>query len=289
MRNLLKGTRFQSWQIISYLYKIYTAFLIRNCERTSEDTVLINFKNIEFEIESKDITMLPTLISGEYEFLELAAVSKNIKPGDIFLDIGSNIGIYSLLVSGLVGSSGRVIAIEPHPKTVAILRRNVQRNIEIGHIVEVLQLAISNFNGISYLQSTTFLGTSHLISNPGRDNLPQPGLDPVKVCTLDRLVLELEMNPTFIKCDVEGFEAHVIEGALNYLNKAKPKILLEICGDQSRRENVSWEKAIKILGENYFTIEVFGPTACSQRESMPVAEVIQLTLNDGRLHNVLLV
>ena len=110
----------------------------------------------------------------------------------------------------------------------------------------------------------------------------------VQVNTLDHLVLTLQESPTFIKCDVEGFEAFVIEGGRDYLNRTKPKFLLEVSGFQSKRQNVNWDNAIKILEEIYSTIEVFGPAVPIQRNKQ-LRDVLQVVLQDGRLHNILLI
>ena len=288
VRNSIKRTRFQHWKITSICYGYYTKFVIRKLTRPTAGTVLIAFNGLEIEIESKDITMLPTLLSDEYEVLEFAAVSRLIKLGETFLDIGSNVGIWSLYVSRLIGPTGRVIAVEPNPETLIILHRNLQRNEELGQRVTVVPIAISNFNGVSQLESTDYLGTSHLINNLKTKDSSTIKAESVQVNTLDHLVLTLQESPTFIKCDVEGFEAFVIEGGRDYLNRTKPKFLLEVSGFQSKRQNVNWDNAIKILEEIYSTIEVFGPAVPIQRNKQ-LRDVLQVVLQDGRLHNILLI
>ena len=288
IRNTIKGTKFQNWKVTSICYGYHTKFAIRNLTRPAVGTVLIQFKGLEIEIESKDITMLPTLLSGKYEVLEFTAVSRLIKSGEIFLDIGSNIGIWSLYVSRLVGPLGRVIAVEPNPKTLTILHRNLERNHELGRTVTVVPIAISNFSGISKLESTDYLGTSHLINDSRTKDSSAIEAESVQVDTLDHLILTLKTHPTFVKCDVEGFEAFVIEGGKEYLKSIKPRFLLEISGIQSKRENVDWDLAIKVIEGIYPTIEVFGPTAPIQKNK-DLRDILQDILDDGRLHNILLI
>jgi FkbM family methyltransferase len=284
----MKGTRFQSWKITSICYGYYTKFAIRKLTRPTTGTVLIAFNGLEIEIESKDITMLPTLLSDEYEVLEFAAVSRLIKSGETFLDIGSNVGIWSLCVSRLIGPTGRVIAVEPNPETLRILHRNLQRNEGLGQRVTVVPVAISNFNGVSQFENTDYLGTSHLINNSRIKDSSIVKAESVQVNTLDHLILSLQESPTFIKCDVEGFEAYVIEGGKDYLNRTRPKFLLEVSGIQSNHQNVKWDNAIKILEEIYSIIEVFGPTAPIQKNNK-LRDVLEVVLQDGRLHNILLI
>ncbi len=287
-RKSLKGTRVQNWKITSNCYRLYTKLAIRKHERPTVGTILIGFKGIEFEIESKDITMLPTLLTEDYENLEFEAISRLINLGEVFLDIGSNIGIWSLYVSRLVGPTGEVIAVEPNPNTLALLERNLDRNPELARVVSVAPLAISNFNGTANFESTDYLGTSHLLSNSRMKDFSSTKVELVEVSTLDHLILDYEINPTFVKCDVEGFEAYVIEGGESYLRAKKPKILIEISGIQSARENVNWDNAIRILASTYSYIEVFGPTAQTQT-SKGIGDILQNILSDGRLHNVLLI
>ncbi len=284
----MKGTRFQRWKVTSICYGYYTKFAIRKLTRPTTGTVLIAFNGLEIEIESKDITMLPTLLSDEYEVSEFAAVSRLIKSGETFLDIGSNVGIWSLCASRLIGPTGRVIAVEPNPETLRILHRNLQRNEGLGQRVTVVPVAISNFNGVSQFENTDYLGTSHLINNSKIKDSSIVKAEFVQVNTLDHLILSLQESPAFIKCDVEGFEAYVIEGGKDYLNRTRPKFLLEVSGIQSKHQNVNWDNAIKILEEIYSIIEVFGPTAPIQKNNQ-LRDVLEVVLQDGRLHNILLI
>ena len=68
------------------------------------------------------------ILYGGYETREIDLLCSFVKPGDCVLDVGANIGLYSLALSRAVGPSGRVIAVEPDPDNLALLRRNLQAN-----------------------------------------------------------------------------------------------------------------------------------------------------------------
>lgn len=82
---------------------------------------------------------------GEYEPMETRLVRERLQEGDVFLDVGANIGWYTVLASPRVGAGGKVIAFEPDPANAAMLRRNVEANGLTNVVVE--EKALSNEPG----------------------------------------------------------------------------------------------------------------------------------------------
>lgn len=72
-------------------------------------------------------------------------MAERLKPGDVFVDVGANIGYFSLLASKLVGPGGRVVAIEASPEVFDLLRRNLELNK--AHNVRAVNVAISDREG----------------------------------------------------------------------------------------------------------------------------------------------
>ena len=83
--------------------------------------------------------------NGVYEPCETEFVMNEIKKGDVVLDIGANIGYYTLIFARLVGEEGKVFAFEPDPENFALLKKNVE--INGYHNVVLVQKAISNKTG----------------------------------------------------------------------------------------------------------------------------------------------
>jgi FkbM family methyltransferase len=92
---------------------------------------------------SKQLAFVDYILTSEREAIEAALCT--LQPGDTFLDVGSHYGIYSVLASKLVGPAGRVIAVEPHPESLQVLRANLALN-GCGN-VEALNAAFSDSSG----------------------------------------------------------------------------------------------------------------------------------------------
>lgn len=155
-----------------------------------------------------------SILHGAWEPMSTAVVARTVKPGMVAYDIGANIGYYTLLLSALVGSGGRVFAFEPMPEPFKVLCKHVDLN-QLGN-VSLAQLACSN----------TKTGARKLFNYswpPGRCSQ-----EPADV--LERQLDDLGLPwPDFIKIDVDGYELKVLEGGLTMLSAYHPILLLEVC------------------------------------------------------------
>lgn len=137
------------------------------------------------------------------EFDDMQFAARLLKPGDVVVDVGANIGLYSLLAASRVGD-GRVIAFEPHPVAATRLRENIDLNKL--HSVEVRVEAVGSSAGEARL--TADLDTANYIV-VGDDDSRTVG---VPVSTLDDVV-EAGRPVALVKLDTEGFESAVLAGA----------------------------------------------------------------------------
>lgn len=138
---------------------------------------------------------------GLHEYVDMRYVLDTLKPGDLFVDIGANVGSYTVLASKVRGA--RTIAVEPDPVTAQALRRNIEVN-GIADKVEVVEAALGAHAGT--ISFTVGRGTVNRVAQVGDENVRD-----VVARTLDD-VLGGEV-PKVIKIDVEGFEAEVFKGA----------------------------------------------------------------------------
>lgn len=129
--------------------------------------------------------------------VEMAAVVHLLRSGELFVDIGANLGVFTILAAGVAGA--RVVAIEPAPETLPNLRAHVLLN-GLEAKVEVAATALSDAPGT--IRMTAGLGASNRVDATGIA---------VPVTTLDALLAGRQ--PTVIKLDVEGHEAPVLRGA----------------------------------------------------------------------------
>jgi FkbM family methyltransferase len=145
---------------------------------------------------------------GLHEFADMGFLLHFLRPNDLFIDIGANIGSYTVLASGVVGA--RCWAIEPDPISVERLTRNVEVN-GIGQKVVVCPFALGDRE--VDLPFTIGLDTMNRVAAAG-DSATRI----VKQRTLDTLTERVE--PRMIKMDVEGYEETVLKGARATLRKA---------------------------------------------------------------------
>ena len=131
-----------------------------------------------------------------------------LRPGDTVIDAGANVGSLSLLAATIVGVSGRVLAVEPHPRIFGFLRQNLALNGAVT--VQAENTALGDAQG-ELCFSDTRSDDQNSVQRSG------PGIR-VPVTTLDVLAAELAQI-ALLKIDVEGFEIAVLHGAAGVLSR----------------------------------------------------------------------
>ena len=164
------------------------------------------------------------LYCGLHEFNDMSFLLHFLRPEDLFVDIGANIGSYSVLAGAHVGAT--TISIEPVPSTYDHLVNNILVN-NIQHNSTLLNIALGAKPGA--IKFTTALDTmNHVATDADVDFVF------VNVEILDNVLSE-QKAPALLKIDVEGFETEVIEGASITLSREELKaIIIELNGSGSR-------------------------------------------------------
>jgi len=148
-----------------------------------------------------------------HEHDAVSFVLKILNPGDVFIDVGAHMGLYSLLAGLKVGTSGLVVAIEPNPLNALILRHNIKLN-KLRN-VHVIQKALGDSSeGVAELHfDIRRTGFSKLIEDRKRTN--RELTVKVQMTTLDEIVGELGIREIkAIKIDTEGYDFKVLRGAI---------------------------------------------------------------------------
>lgn len=152
----------------------------------------------------------------------------HIRPGDTVVDVGANIGVYTMLAAELAGPAGHVHAFEPDPQSMCYLLTNVSRN-GLAERVTLWNLAASDrsANARLYLDVKTARTTSLRADAYSPDAQRR---EPLVVATamLDELITQ---PPRFVKIDVEGAELAVLAGAARLLREHHPVLLVEVLPD----------------------------------------------------------
>src|SRR5258708_18504275 len=188
---------------------------------------------LEYKTESSGVLLLEPGHSftgcfwpavDRYESDVRAALFHFLREGSVFIDCGANVGYFSVLAHGIVGSSGRVIAIEANPLTFRLLQRNLQRN----GLKEAINCAVASSSGeiTLYMPATgdiySSLRTGGLVVGNNIQSFKVTGK------TLDEIVRTLNLrNIDLIKIDVEGAEIEVLRSAAEVVAKYRPAIICE--------------------------------------------------------------
>jgi FkbM family methyltransferase len=160
------------------------------------------------------------------EYDDMVFALRYLRPGDAFIDVGANIGYYSLLAS-LVNEQAPVLALEPHP----IASRRLQENASINAFanIRVRAVAVGRISGTAALTSDLVEQNRISVGNEGA-----VATVAVPVVTLDAVLPQEGIDPAdvrLVKIDTEGFEVNVLAGANDLLDaRPGPVWLVELAG-----------------------------------------------------------
>jgi FkbM family methyltransferase len=192
------------------------------------------------------------LIDGSYEPDLTAFILSRLEPGDVFVDVGANIGCFTIPAAMKIGSSGQVLAAEASPSVFPHLKANVETNgLRDRVMLEVSAVAAEEGVVEFYPAPAEHFGMGSMA--------PQFSAKPVKIpaITLDALVVKKAVHtPKLIKVDVEGFETAVFKGAQKILAATPaPIVVFEFCdwaedrsglGDRGTAQKLLMESGYRI-------------------------------------------
>lgn len=165
---------------------------------------------------------------GSYEPEETGLIGRLVKPGMVTMDVGANIGYFTVLMAHLVGPTGCVHAFEPNPRVCRELEFNIGLNPELkdGRIaVHNLALGSQNETADFFCPVSGQEGVGGLKDTR---RVPVAGVIRVPVCTLDEVLQQHNLaRVDFLKMDIEGGEFDLLRGSPRVLTELRPSILFE--------------------------------------------------------------
>jgi len=181
----------------------------------------------------------PTAYSSDLDFLR-----RYLRPDDVFVDVGANIGYLSITAAKAVGPGGQVFSFEAHPRISAYLEKNVALNRLSNTVVR--NLALGNTNGVV-----------DLCECPGDDSqswvAQGRGAFSVPMMCLDDALRDLRSAVALLKVDVEGYEKFVLEGAGRILSSVMC-IYIECSAQNFSRYGYGPETLLAFLTKAGFTL-----------------------------------
>ena len=240
--------------IASYYHLVGTLMKILNKKFITKK--IYNYKML-LDLYDKGISRT-LLLFGKRELEHKKMLENIIKPEMTVLDIGANIGYYSLMMLELIGNKGKLIAVEPSPSNIEILRKNLLLNKY--NDIEVHNAAISDENGTKkfFLSEMSNLNT---LNYTEKKSLNLTG-ETINVKTLTVPQIMEGRNLDLIRMDVEGHEVEVLNGLIPNIgvNNLYPSIIFETHRSRYNNEH-SMENTLKNLFAKNYKVSMLGSTS----------------------------
>jgi FkbM family methyltransferase len=188
--------------------------------------------------------------TGMWEPRQVALFERLLRAGEAALDIGANIGHHSVVLSHLVGASGRVAAFEPQMQMYNLLNANLVLNgcrnvlplrLALGSAAATLAMYPISYDDFQPFGSLGICSATQGITTRG-ETVPAARLDDILPS------LELDDRPlSLIKIDVQAFELFVLQGAESLLRREHPSISIEIAPFYMRQAGYDWRAIFTLL------------------------------------------
>ncbi len=245
----------------------------------SKANLILNYqiwsnKSIKLVIPKNDLrTASFTIIAnGHYESLLENVIFELSEKSKKFLDIGANMGFYSLGAS-LVNEKLQVLAFEPNP----FIRESLIQNIDLNDVeknIEIIELALSNFKGEATFSVPAFTGSGGGSLKNLHPEEGAPSEFTVEVEKLDNLRKKLN-GADLLKIDVEGAEFQLIKGGMGFILENRPTIVIELLRKWMKPFQSTPQDVIDLLSElNYICFAV------TESSLIPT-----LVINDSTIEN----
>lgn len=175
-------------------------------------------------ISSKDLSIMPTLVTtGMFEVPLTKYFISIIKQGFTVVDVGTNVGYFTILASKLVGSEGKVIGFEANAELVANVKDNLAMNWLTENTTIVNKAVYSENTVLQFLSSERFHAYSSIHEKPKDGNV----LDSYSSGNVDAVSLDSELHDIeqidLLKIDIEGGEYHAFLGMMGLIENKKIK------------------------------------------------------------------
>src|SRR5262249_6373934 len=195
-------------------------------------------------------------VTGLYEPNEFLLLSKILKPSMIFVDVGANMGLYTLYAARRIGAIGRVLAIEPSGRERAVLENNVRLNALTN--VTVRGNAISDkVSEVELLVAQAQHSGHNTLGAFGYDT-PLDHREKTQTELLDDIVTAEGLpRVDVVKMDVEGAELKALRGARMTLENHRPLLLLELSDRALQHQNASSAEVLVLLAQYGYKVHGF--------------------------------
>ena len=260
-RLLMPGILLRRAIYVRPMQKYQLALRARLLRRVIGGTVTFDLSEFrgKFDVGIRSDVTTRVMFEGAYEREYAKRCSEVIDRERDAIDVGANVGFYTVLMASCLGAGRRVLSLEPTPKAYELLRRNVEQN-HMSQKVIACQIAATARDGEETINVCVdreeYSSAGPVIHHSAAGSVVQSLVVPAAM--LDTLCAKYTLKPGFLKIDVEGYEYQVLLGASHILKEFRPTILIELYDDllracgSSTSEVIAW---LRTMGYRIFSAE----------------------------------
>ncbi|MCX5907142.1 MAG: FkbM family methyltransferase [Deltaproteobacteria bacterium] len=212
------------------------------------------YRQLGGQIEVR-ITPQSRYFEDNYEMESMRVIGNQLQRGDTAVDVGANIGLYSLLMGKRVGETGKIYAFEPSRESFAQFQINMELN-GLGKVVEAYPVLVGCEAKRQLFYEDGFQGTNRV--GGSRYDGPQTRVVERDTVLLDDFFGHRQRRPKVMKIDVEGYELQVLRGARETLRASQCVVLVEMHPDLWPELGYDWmdiETYLEEVGFGMFSLD----------------------------------
>ncbi|MBD1109344.1 FkbM family methyltransferase [Pelagibacterales bacterium SAG-MED50] len=255
MKKIIKYFQVYNFQVFKIIFRNFLFYLHKKIN--PKGSLLINIYNFKMLISLKYDGISKVLYMLKKRELDHKwMIDNELSPGSVVLDIGANIGYYLIMVAKKIGSLGKIYAIEPDPRNIELLKKNIKLN-NLDDIVYLEEGAISNKDEIAELKlsAKTNINTFEPKKNQYYDNS-------IKVQKYDfGNYLKNKKRFDMVRMDIEGHEINIFDSLIrfskNFENHLPKKIIFETHCDVYKKQKEYVRKILSEIFELGYEIKYF--------------------------------
>jgi FkbM family methyltransferase len=255
-----KTIRFFSWPVLTLKNKFRNrkfTFFEELFLNVVQGSLVVEIKDMPgtYEIDIRSRILMRILISKDYEPEIVSLVKKCLNPCKDAINIGANVGIFTILLADLIEKDRKILAVEPTSLAFKYLVDNLKRN-NLYHKAILYNGICSNLPGEYHLNTIQgkeeFSSIGKIVSlNNTREKIVQIKVEGE---TVNNLVSNHNLEPGIMLIDVEGAEMKVLSGAYETIKKHKPIIISELSDNLLTQQGSSSAEVISFLNELGYTV-----------------------------------
>jgi FkbM family methyltransferase len=226
------------------------------------DLEFADVDGIRMALDRADASVSVQIFDGAYEPHVAATIDRLLGSGDVFVDVGANVGYHAVRASMRVGAGGRVVAVEANPENARLIAHTIAINSLEN--IELVPVALAASRG--YVNFGTHVGSNGGILPDDEQTAASGRGTIVPTVALDDLDLD---SVSVVKIDVEGAEGIVIDGATATIERNRPTFVMEFSQEMTARVSarspeehlqrfVDWGYSIAIIDRATFEPILFG-------------------------------